>query len=110
MSQPGDIVMFDFPAQSTGGLRRSVSTYGNVEFLPVPGEVYVLCYDGRFRHWPPDPAITIDWTFSIRGGIPYVSDDVEIRMRVIGRTDTPPETSGGSTVGYGQEEPEVSSA
>lgn len=113
MAQPGDIVMFDFPPQSVAasGLGRSISTYGNVEFLPVPGETYVLCYDGRFRHWPPDPAITTDWTFSIRGGIPYACDHVEIRMRTIGRTDAPPETSGtdGATVGYGQEEPEVSS-
>lgn len=115
MAQPGDIVMFDFPPQSVAastGLRRSVSTYGNVEFLPVPDEMYVLCYDGTFRHWPLDTTITTEWTFSVRGGIPYACygyDPVEIRMRTIGRTDAPPSGTDGATVGYGQEEPEVSS-
>jgi hypothetical protein len=115
MAQPGDIVMFEFPtplAAQSSGLTRTPSTYGhiNLELLPVPGDMYVVCYDGRFRHWPVDD-VPIGWEFSIMYGVPqiriaqYGFDPVEIRMRTIGRTDSPPEKACtvGTTIEFSHE-------
>jgi hypothetical protein len=111
MAQPGDIVMFEPLAAPplTSGLTRTPSTYGhiNLELLPVPGDMYVVCYDGRFRHWPVDD-MPIGWEFSIMYGVPqiriaqYGFDPVEVRMRTIGRTDSPPEKAGtvGTTIEF----------
>lgn len=115
MAQPGDIVMFEFPmplAAPSSGLTRTPSTYGhiNLELLPVPGDMYVVCYDGRFRHWPVDD-MPIGWEFSIVYGVPWVRIAqygfvaVEVRMRTIGRTDSPPEKAGtvGTTIEFSRE-------
>jgi hypothetical protein len=109
MAQPGDIVMFEPLAAPSSGLTRTPSTYGhiNLELLPVPGDMYVVCYDGLFRHWPVDD-VPIGWEFSIVHGVPrvriaqYGFSAVEVRMRTIGRTDSPPEKAGtvGTTIEF----------
>lgn len=90
--------MFEPLAEAPSGLARTPSTYGhvNLELFPVPGDMYVVCYDGGFRHWPIDD-MPIGWEFSIVYGVPrvriaqYGFAAVEVRMRTIGRTDSPPE-------------------
>ena len=112
MAQPGDIVMFEFPDTPIPGpnLVRTASTYGRVELLPVPGEMYVLCYDGGFQHWSPTDDTLIGWEFSILNGVPMVRtaqtgfEPIEIRMRTIGRTNTPPENTRYGTIDEGEDD------
>lgn len=107
MIRPGDIVVFTFlrppsPA-SVSGLARTTSTYGHdsIEYMPVAGDMYVMCGDGGFRHWPVrDVGVVFGWEFIMDDGVAYVRtaqygfEPVEVLVRTkFMHMTVPPEAS-----------------
>lgn len=86
------------------GLNRTFSSYGKVylELYPRPGDLYVMCRDGSFQHWPSDGE-ALGWEYVAVNNTPHVRvaqfgfQPVEMRMQVMDHTPNIPDGYG--TVG-----------
>jgi len=103
MVAPGDIVVFEPVVEriSESGLSRTPSNYGrpNLELLPTPGNLYVMCQDKSFQRWPPDGE-ALGWEYVTVNNTPHVRvtqfgfQPVEMIVKYIDRTRPIPEGYG----------------
>jgi hypothetical protein len=103
MVAPGDIVVFEPVVEriSESGLSRMPSNYGrpNLELLPTPGNLYVMCQDKSFQRWPPDGE-ALGWEYVTVNNTPHVRvaqfgfQPVEMIVKYIDRTRPIPEGYG----------------
>jgi len=103
MVAPGDIVIFEPVVEriSESGLIRTPSNYGrpNLELLPTPGNLYVMCQDKSFQRWPPDGE-ALGWEYVTVNNTPHVRvaqfgfQPVEMIVKYIDRTRPIPEGYG----------------
>lgn len=89
MVRPGDIVMFDDCAR---------------ELFPKPGELYIMCNDGSFQHWPTNRE-ALGWEFLTLGDRPHIRiaqfgfQPVEVRVKIVYRHLQNPPKGCGTTQG-----------
>jgi hypothetical protein len=103
MVAPGDIVVFEPVVEriSESGLIRTPSNYGrpNLELLPTPGNLYVMCQDKSFQRWPPDGE-ALGWEYVTVNNTPHVRvaqfgfQPVEMIVKIIDKTRPIPEGYG----------------